>query len=132
MSNELERKAQQYLLATGQSISDPISDLSSELPAELSVFDPAEYLDSEEMIAAYLNEMLEEGNPALIAQALGDVARARGMTDIAKETGIAREVLYKALRPDSSPRLETIMKVMKAVGLRLVVEPIHQSEHSAA
>lgn len=132
MSNELERKAQQYLLATGQSISDPISDLSSELPAELSVFDPAEYLDSEEMIAAYLNEMLEEGNPALIAQALGDVARARGMTDIAKETGIAREALYKALRPDSSPRLETIMKVMKAVGLRLVVEPIHQSEHSAA
>lgn len=132
MSNELERKAQQYLLATGQSISDPISDLSSELPAELSVFDPAEYLDSEEMIAAYLNEMLEEGNPALIAQALGDVARARGMTDIAKETGMAREALYKALRPDSSPRLETIMKVMKAVGLRLVVEPIHQSEHSAA
>ena len=98
----------------------------------LPVFDAAEYLDSEEAIAAYLNEFLQDGNPAEIAHALGTAARARGMTEVAREAGMARESLYKALRPESSPRLETVMKVMKAFGVRLVVQPIHPAEPSPA
>ncbi len=89
-------------------------------------FDPADYLKSEAAIAAYLNEFLEEGDPAMIAEALGIAARAKGMTEVAKETGMAREALYKALRPESSPRFDTILRVMKAFGVRLVAEPIRQ------
>lgn len=98
----------------------------------LPEFDPAEYLDSEEAIVAYLNEFLQEGDPALLAHALGTAARARGMSQVAKDAGMAREALYKALRPGSSPRLETVMKVMKAFGVRLVVEPIARTEQSPA
>jgi probable addiction module antidote protein len=92
---------------------------------ELPEFDAADHLNSDEAIAAYLNDFLEEGDAAMIAHALGTAARARGMTEVAKEAGMARESLYKALRPESSPRLETVMKVMKVFGLRLVVQPIH-------
>ena len=88
-------------------------------------FDPAKYLDSEESISAYLSDMLEENNPALIAAALGDIARAKGMTQIAKNAGIGRESLYKALWANSQPRLETIMKVCSALGVKLTVTPIH-------
>jgi probable addiction module antidote protein len=91
----------------------------------LPTFDPADYLKSEESIAAYLNDFLEEGDPAMIAEALGVAARARGMTEVAKEAGITREALYKALRSESSPRFETILRVMKAFGIRLVAQPIH-------
>jgi probable addiction module antidote protein len=101
------------------------SEFDLEAINELPEFDAADFLDSEEAIAAYLNDFLEEGDAAMIAHALGTVARARGMTDVAKEAGMARESLYKALRPESSPRLETVMKVMKVFGLRLVVQPIH-------
>lgn len=94
----------------------------------LSDFDPAEYLSSEKTIAAYLNDFLEDGDPAMIAHALGTAARARGMSHVARETGMARESLYKALRSESSPRLETVMKVMKAFGVRLVAQPIHQPD----
>jgi probable addiction module antidote protein len=87
-------------------------------------FDMAEYLDSPEAIAVFLNEILEENNPALLASALGDIARAKGMTDIAKSTGITREALYKALRPDSAPRFDTLNKVISALGVRLVAEPV--------
>jgi len=90
----------------------------------LKVFDPAEYITSDEAAIAYINEALTENNAALLASALGDVARARGMTGIAKSAGIARESLYKALRLDSQPRMETITRVLTALGLRLVVEPI--------
>ena len=91
----------------------------------LAEFDASELLDSEEDIAAYLTTVLEENDPALLAAALGDIARARGMSQVAKEAGIAREALYKALRPGSEPRFETISRVCAALGVRLVAQPLH-------
>jgi probable addiction module antidote protein len=91
--------------------------------SSLPSFDPAQYLDSDEAVAEYLTAILEEGNPGLLAAALGDIARARGMTEIAKASGLAREALYKALKPDAQPRFDTIARVCKALGVRLVAQP---------
>lgn len=91
---------------------------------DLPEFDAATYLDSETAIAVYLTDILTENNPALLASALGDIARARGMTEIAKASGITREALYKALRPNASPRFETISRVCSALGVKLVVQAI--------
>jgi probable addiction module antidote protein len=93
--------------------------------SELAEFDAAEYLNSEQDVAAYLTTVLEEGDPALLAAALGDIARARGMTQVAKDSGITREALYKALRPGSEPRFDTVSRVCAALGVRLVAQPIH-------
>lgn len=93
--------------------------------SELPEFDAAEYLSSEEDVAAYLTTILEENDPALLAAAIGDIARARGMSQVAKDSGIAREALYKALRPGSQPRFETISRVCAALGVRLVAQPLH-------
>jgi probable addiction module antidote protein len=93
--------------------------------ADLPEFDAAPYLDNEESIAAYLTDILDANNAALLATALGDIARARGMSEIAKSAGITREALYKALRPDSAPRFETISRVCAALGVRLVAQPLH-------
>lgn len=93
--------------------------------SDLQEFDAAEYLTSEEDIAIYLTVVLEENDPALLAAALGDIARARGMTQIARDSGITREALYKALRPGASPRFDTVTKVCAALGLRLVAMPMH-------
>ena len=93
--------------------------------ADLPTFDAAPYLDSEEAVAAFLTDILDANDPALLAAALGDIARARGMSDIAKETGITREALYKALRPGAHPRFDTINRVCAALGVRLVVQPVH-------
>ena len=82
-------------------------------------WDAAEHLKSEDDMAAYLEAALEDGDPALVAAALGDIARAKGMSDVARETGLGRESLYKALSPDGNPALSTILKVVKALGLRL-------------
>lgn len=87
-------------------------------------FDVAEHLDSPEVIAAYLSEAFTEGDSALIAEALRDAARAEGMSEIANRTGLARESLYKALRQGSQPRLDTILRVLKALGFELVVKPV--------
>jgi probable addiction module antidote protein len=84
-------------------------------------FDSAEYLDSDEAIGAYLEEALETEDPALITQALGTVARARGMSQIAKETGLSRESLYKALGAEGNPEFSTVIRVMQALGLRFSV-----------
>ena len=92
-------------------------------------FDPAEYLDTDEAIAAYIEEALQIGEPAFIADALGVVARARGMSHIAKEAGLGRESLYKALSADGNPEFGTILRVMKALGLKFSVVPI---THDAA
>lgn len=73
-------------------------------------FDPAEQLKDEEDVAAYLTIVMEENDPALLAAALGDIARSRGMSEISKASGITREALYKALRPKSNPRFDTIQK----------------------
>ncbi len=93
--------------------------------SELPEFDAAEYLDNEEEVAAYLTAVLEENDSALLAAALGDIARARGMTQVAKDSGITREALYKALRPNSEPRFETISRVCAALGVRLVAQAVH-------
>ncbi len=82
-------------------------------------WDAAEYLDGPKAIAAYLEAAFDEGDPALIAAALGDVARAKGMTDLAKRTGVTREALYKALSPTGDPRLSTFLGVMKSLGIKI-------------
>ncbi len=92
--------------------------------ADLPVFDAADYLDSEEMMMAYLNAILDENDPALLASALGDIAKARGMTQIAQAAGIGRESLYKALRDGASPRFDTISRVLNALGIKLVAVPV--------
>jgi len=89
--------------------------------SELPVFDAAEHLRDDEDIAAYLSVVIEENDPSALADALGTIARARGMREIAKAAGIGRESLYKALRPGASPRFDTISRVCSALGLRLTV-----------
>ena len=88
-------------------------------------WDPAEYLDTDEKIADYLEAALEEADPALFAAALGDIARARGMSQIADETGLGRESLYKALSADGNPSFATVLKVVAALGIRLQAVPRH-------
>lgn len=90
-------------------------------------FDAAHYLTDEASIAAYLDAVLESEDPDLLLLALGDVARARGMTDVARKAGLGRESLYKALVPGAQPRLPTVMKVLHALGLRLRVEALGDS-----
>ena len=85
-------------------------------------FDAARFLEDDEAIAVYLNAIMEENDAALLATALGDVARARGMTSVAQQSGLAREALYKALLADSQPRYETIARVLSALGLKLTVQ----------
>jgi probable addiction module antidote protein len=82
-------------------------------------WDVVEYLEDEKDMALYLEAALEENDPALFAAALGDIARARGMTGVARETGLSRESLYKALSPQGNPEFATVLKVVKALGLRL-------------
>lgn len=89
--------------------------------SDLKKFDIADYLDSEEAIAEYLTEMMAEGDPGMFMAALGDVARARGMTDVAAAAGLGRESLYKALRDGAEPKFDTIRRVCEALGLRLAV-----------
>ena len=87
-------------------------------------FDLAEHLKSDEDVAAYLTLVIEEGEPGELAHALGIVARARGMAQVAEDAGLTREALYKALREDAQPRFDTINRVCKALGMKLVAQPI--------
>lgn len=84
-------------------------------------FDPAAYLDNEAVIAEYLSVAAEDPNPDVFVTALGDVAKARGMAQIAKESGLGRESLYKALSAGAHPRFETINSVLRALGVKLAV-----------
>lgn len=84
-------------------------------------WDTAEFLESDEDIVAYLNAALADGDPALTAVALGNIARAKGMTQLARQTGITRDGLYKALSPNGNPSFATVQKVIKALGLKLDV-----------
>ncbi|MEO8248868.1 MAG: addiction module antidote protein [Burkholderiales bacterium] len=86
-------------------------------------WDPAEHLQSDEDMAAYLEAALEEGDPALVSAALGDIARAKGMTQVARDAGLGRESLYKALSPSGNPEFATILKVIAALGLELHATP---------
>jgi probable addiction module antidote protein len=92
----------------------------------LPEFDITEYLDSEQAIAEYLTIVLEENDSTALAGALGTIARARGMRDIAKASGITREALYKALRTDAQPRFDTISRVCTALGVKLVAQVAHE------
>ena len=90
-----------------------------------SPYDSAEYLDSAEAIRGYMEEALETDDPAFIAHALGTVARARGMSLIAKRAGLSRESLYKALSTEGNPAFGTIMRVMQALGLKFSITAAH-------
>ena len=90
---------------------------------ETSKFDITDYLDSNEMIAEYLNTVLEEGDDTEIVTAIGHIAKAIGMTKIAEEAGLSRPSLYKALSEGAKPQFSTIMKVLKAVGGQIRVKP---------
>ncbi len=87
-------------------------------------WDAADHLESDDEVVAYLEAAFEDGDPALIAAALGDVARARGMTQVAADAGLGRESLYKALSPAGNPELATVLKVMQALGLGLRVAAV--------
>lgn len=82
-------------------------------------WDVVDYLNTEKDMAEYLEAAIEDGDPALISAALGDIARAKGMTQVARKAGIGRVSLYKALSPDGNPEFATVLKVIKALGLRL-------------
>ncbi len=88
---------------------------------DLSKFDVVDYLGTEKDIAAYLSAVLEDGNPALFVAAIGDIAKAKGMSEIAKKSGVTRESLYRALKTEARPRFETVAKVVHALGMRLTV-----------
>ncbi len=92
---------------------------------ETSKFEIADYLDSKEMVVEYLNTVLEEGNDDEIIVAIGHVAKAIGMTKIAEETGMSRPSLYKALSEGAKPQFSTIIKVLKAIGGQIQINPIH-------
>ncbi|GAB4177182.1 MAG: putative addiction module antidote protein [Geothermobacteraceae bacterium] len=93
--------------------------------SDLPEFDMAMHLKTNEDIAAYITMVIEDGDAAELAHALGVAARARGMGEVAKESGLAREALYKALRPNAKPRFDTINRVCAALGVRLKAEPIN-------
>lgn len=84
-------------------------------------FDVAEYLDSEEMIAAYLSSILEDGDTEEFIAALGDVARAKGISELSEKTGLGRESLYKTLSGNSKPRFDTVVKITRALGVGMTL-----------
>jgi len=86
-------------------------------------FDPSAYLDNDEVIAKYLTAALEDSNPDVFLSAVRNVAKARGMSEIAESTGLGRESLYKAFAPGAKPRYDTVLKVLQSLGVRLTVTP---------
>ena len=99
------------------------------MPVQTFPYDTAEHLKTEEDVALYIEAVLEDGDPALLRDAIGVVARARGMTQVARETGLSRESLYKALSAEGNPGFDTISRVLKALGLQLTVKPIIPTGH---
>lgn len=90
---------------------------------KLVPFDAARYLVDDATVAEYMNAVLETGDTDLLLLALGDVARAKGMAQVAKDSGLGRESLYKALSPGAKPRFDTVVKVARALGVRLTAQP---------
>ncbi|OAM31445.1 addiction module antitoxin [Eikenella sp. NML03-A-027] len=90
---------------------------------KMQKFDIAEYLDSEEMIAAYLSSVLEDGDADEFIAALGDVARAKGISELAAQTGLGRESLYKTLSGNSKPRFDMVLKITRALGVEMTLAP---------
>ena len=94
----------------------------------IAAFDAADYLDNDVVIAEYLNAALEDTNPNVFLQAIADVAKARGMTQLAKDSGLGRESLYKALAPGAKPRYDTVIKLVRALGVELHTTPSQVSQ----
>ncbi len=90
---------------------------------QIKPFEAADYLDNDEVIAEYLNAALEDPNPDVFLMAISDVAKARGMSKLAKDAGLGRESLYKALTPGAKPRYETVIKLVRALGVELNASP---------
>lgn len=93
-----------------------------------AIFDAADYLDNDEVIVEYLNAALEDENPDVFLRAISDVAKARGMSKLAKDAGVGRESLYKALAPGAKPRYDTILKLMRALGVDLRTTSFHRNQ----
>ncbi len=91
---------------------------------DLPDFEVSDYLEDADAIAEYLTIVLEDGDPSLLIAALGDIARAKGMSEVSRESGLAREALYKALRAGAQPRFDTVMRVLRTLGVRLVAQPL--------
>ena len=108
---------------------DPAATTMTKI-TDLPEFDVAEWLPDEAAVAEYLSVVMEENDPAALAKALGTIARARGMSEIAAKAGIGREALYKALRDGASPRNETISRVFQALQVKLVAVPQSASHAS--
>lgn len=96
--------------------------MNNRVPTQL--WDAADHLKTDEDMIAYLDAALEDGDPSLIVAVLGDIARAKGMTQIARDTGLGRESLYKALSPTGNPEFATILKVVQALGLQFHVQTV--------
>ncbi len=94
----------------------------TKVPLKLVAFDAAKYLDDDEAVAEYMTAVLETNDPDLLLLALGDVARAKGMAQVARDAGLGRESLYKALAPGAKPRFETVMRVAKALGVKFTAQ----------
>ena len=97
------------------------------MPIQTTAFDAAKYLDTAESQAELVTDALESGDAKYLVHALGVVARAKGMSKVAKDTGITREGLYKALSAEGDPRLTTLLGVIKSLGLRLSVKPVQEA-----
>jgi probable addiction module antidote protein len=96
--------------------------------SKFTSFDVSEYLNDEESMAAYLSSVVEEGDANLLLSAIGNIAKARGMSKIASESGLGRESLYKALNSNAKPRFDTVIKVLGALGMRMTfsVKTVHR------
>ena len=103
----------------------PVGYASNMTKTKTKPYDAAEYLETEEDMVAYLQAALEKGDPALVIHALGNIARVRGMLQIAQQTGLRRESLYKALSPGGNPEFATVLKVVHALGIELHAAPTH-------
>jgi probable addiction module antidote protein len=93
-------------------------------------WDPIEHLDTDERVAGYLDAALEDGDPALVSAALGDIARLKGMTKIAAAAGLGRESLYKSLSREGNPEFATVLHVIRALGLRLHASPANKRQRA--
>jgi probable addiction module antidote protein len=98
---------------------------------KIKQFDAADYLDNETVIAEYLNAALEDENPDVFLAAISDVAKARGMSRLAKDAGLGRESLYKALSPGAKPRYDTVIKLLKSLGVELRTSPTNVQSRPA-
>lgn len=92
--------------------------------SKLKTFDITEYLETDEMISEYLNQVLDDGDSDELIRALGYIAKAKGMAMVAKESGLGRESLYKGLSPGAKPRFDTVLRVIRALGVRLHANPV--------